>query len=60
MIDWLNNWEIGAANTGATKRRNQAGIRSRPVAVGRSLSIRLKTSLSVTKELISVVHVSFG
>jgi len=32
--DWLSNAASGAANAGAPTLRNQAGIRSRPVAVG--------------------------
>ena len=44
----LNNRERGLHNTGAARCRNHAGIRSKPVAVGRSLSRSLKISQSVT------------
>jgi len=33
-IERLNSWAMGAEKTGAMSLKNQAGMRSRPVAVG--------------------------
>ena len=46
LSESLNNWAMGAAKTGAPRRRNQAGNPSRPVAVGRRWSRIWKTCIS--------------
>ena len=38
QLDWLNSRASGAANIGAPRRRNHAGMPSSPVAVGFSVS----------------------
>ena len=49
VCDWWNSRASGAAKIAAPSRRNQACIRSRPVAVGRSVSNIRKTSYSVMR-----------
>ena len=58
LTERLNNCERGLHNTGAARCSNHAGIRSKPVAVGHSLSRSLKTSQSVTT--LSVIGVVSG
>jgi len=46
LMDWLNSWATGAANTTTPSLKNHAGIWSNPVAVGRILSSKWKTSVA--------------